>query len=298
MRNRLESKDEWKITFRNECHISHTGLWRVLLKQDKIDEALVAAEEGRAQALNDLIKSQYRLRSSQSRSREQEKYAFKMQSLTPSSSTVFLALSRKTINAWVLSQQRNVSFRKMELDDPSWSLIEAGYKKICVRDEVRCENRSLDAMRGDFSTTERSTGESSQLYSEENKTLSTLYNLVIKPVADLLQGNELIIVPEGPLWLIPYAALMDSESRYLSESFQIRLIPSLTSLKMITDCPNDYHSKEGALLVGDPWVEEVTDSNGERILEQLKFAQQEVEMIGDILKVKPLIGKEATKTEV
>ena len=125
-----------------------------------------------------------------------------------------------------------------------------------------------------------------------------MYNLVIKPAADLLQGNELIIVPDGPLWLVPYAALMDSESRYLGESFQIRLIPSLTSLKMITDCPNDYHSKDGALLVGDPWVEEVTDSNGERIFEQLKFAQQEVEMIGDILKVKPLTGKEATKTEV
>ena len=296
VRDRLESKDEWKIAFRNECHISHTGLWRALLKQGKIIEALVAAEKGRAQALTDLIRSLYRIPSSHTGSRKQEKYDFHVRSFT-SSSTVFLAVTGGTISAWVLSAQTPVSFRRKELDDPSRSFIEVGYKNIGRGADVRCENRSMDAVIED-STTKRSAEKCSQLYSEEHNTLTALYNLVIEPIADLLQGKEIIIVPDGPLWLAPYAAFMDSSSKYFCESFQIRLIPSLTSLKMITECPNDYHSRSGALLVGDPWVQEVTDSKGKQFLEQLDFAKQEVEMIGDILKVTPLTGKEATKAEV
>ncbi|XP_078361139.1 tetratricopeptide repeat protein 28-like [Oculina patagonica] len=91
---------------------------------------------------------------------------------------------------------------------------------------------------------------------------------------------------------------MDADSKYMCDSFRIRLIPSLTSLKLIADCPDEYHSRSGALLVGDPWVEEVTNSKGQKFLEQLEFARMEVEMIGNILNVVPLTGKMATKAEV
>ena len=97
--------------------------------------------------------------------------------------------------------------------------------------------------------------------------------------------------------MVPYAAFINSNSTYLCESFRIRVIPSLTSLKLITDCPADYHCKTVALLVGDPWVQEVVDYKGER-LQQLPFAREDVEMIGRILKTAPLTGKGATKDEV
>jgi len=133
---------------------------------------------------------------------------------------------------------------------------------------------------------------------QQESFLSILYKILIHPIADLVQGNELIIVPDGPLWLVPYHALVDADSKYLCDSFKIRLIPSLTSLKLIADCPNEYHSRRGALLVGDPWVEEVTNEKGKKLYEQLEFARQEVDMIGQILDVTPLTGKKATKTEV
>lgn len=120
----------------------------------------------------------------------------------------------------------------------------------------------------------------------------------MKPVADLVEGNQLLIVPDGPLWLVPYAALKDGNSKYLCESFRIRLAPSITSLKLIADCPEDYHKSSGALLVGNPWVGEVTDSHGKKPLEQLPCAQEEVEMIGQILKTTPITGRQATKREV
>ena len=96
--------------------------------------------------------------------------------------------------------------------------------------------------------------------------------------------------------LAPFPAFMDSDSRYLCESFRVRVIPSLTSLKLIADCPADFHIKTGALLVGDPWVQDVTFERTK--LQQLPFAQAEVQMIGRILHTAPLIGRQATKNEV
>ncbi|CAH3161851.1 unnamed protein product [Pocillopora meandrina] len=133
---------------------------------------------------------------------------------------------------------------------------------------------------------------------QQNECLSTLYNNVMKPVADLVQGDELFIIPDGPLWLAPYAAFKDGNSKYLCESFRIRLAPSLRSLRLIADCPDDYHKSSGALFVGDPWVAELTNTKIEKPLEQLPCAKEEVEMIGNILNITPITGRQATKHRI
>ena len=66
-----------------------------------------------------------------------------------------------------------------------------------------------------------------------------------------------MIVPDGPSFLIPYAALVDQHSRFLSEMLRIRMVPSLNILMLLAECPEKYHSTSGALLVGNPWVETV-----------------------------------------
>jgi len=160
---------------------------------------------------------------------------------------------------------------------------------------VKCEDRSLDRKSGGDLSKKRDQTISQLTHSDTNP-LRTLYDVIISPIKDLINGNELIFVPEGPLCLAPYAALMDSNSKYLSEYFRIRVIPSLNSLKLIRDCSPDYHKKSGALLVGDPCVEQVC-YRGKR-LEQLPFAKMEVQMIGKILNTFPVTGKEATKAQV
>ncbi|KAL9962163.1 hypothetical protein ACROYT_G031242, partial [Oculina patagonica] len=135
----------------------------------------------------------------------------------------------------------------------------------------------------------------------QKSSLHTLYDIMIEPIAELVQGSELIVVPDGPLWLVPYAALVDHNSKYLCESFKVRLVPSLTTLQLIAECPEELQIRSDALLVGDPWYEEVVEKRGKKrkpLLKQLPFARKKVEMIGEILQVTPLIGKEATKNEV
>ena len=123
-----------------------------------------------------------------------------------------------------------------------------------------------------------------------------LYDVIIALIADLLNGHEVIFAPEGSLGLVPYAALVDSRLKYLCESFRIRVMPFLTASKLISDCPEDFHNKTGALLVGDPCLKEVLFQG--RKLDPLTFARKEVEMIGQILGTAPLTGEKATKDEV
>ena len=319
IRRPLQSKDELKISLRDKASHAYTGYCRVLLKRGKVDEALFAAEEGRAQALADLMKSLFGIpvgRQSLSHAVGKDEMFQILRSTT--SSIVFQAVDDDGINIWLLSKERvhyrrqNKCLRKKTIAT-AWlqSLIENAFKQIGVRSAVKCEDRSLDALRenrykvDDEKSDEKkiplklqSNEQSVQPVIQQESSLNTLYRILIHPNADLVQGNELIFVPDGPLWLAPYPALVDEDSKYLCDSFRIRLIPSLTSLKLIADCPNEYHTRRGALLVGDPWVEEVTNGKGEKLFKQLQFAKKEVEMIGQILDVKPLTGEKATKSKV
>ena len=305
MRGLLQSEDKWKIGFRNEYNHAYTGLCRVLLKQEKIGDALVAAEEGRAQSLADLMTSRYGFHEGQTEEKRLHEEEFGMLNNT-ASSTIFLSLSENKINIWLLLKEKPVLHRQKTLCHYSSknaaaetleSLIQYAYENNDVRANVNCENRSLDVLRENRYTVERSSKKrSQQILEKDNPPLAALYSYVIAPMLDLIEGDELIIVPDGPLWLAPFAALLNPFSKYLCESFKVRIIPSLTSLKIIAHCPK-FHSSSGALIVGDPDVSEITNSHGDQP-EQLPFARQEAQMIGQILNTAPLTGKLATKCEV
>ncbi|XP_066023394.1 tetratricopeptide repeat protein 28-like [Pocillopora verrucosa] len=301
----LKSKDEWKVNFRNKHQIAYTGLWRVLVEQGNVDEALFVAEKGRAQALTDLMESSFRGGTSHQKGDDEDCAVLK----NVPSNTVFQAVDEANVNLWVVSEGKQVQLRQSKLkgfvsensgSSQSFESFMLGvYTQLGVRSNVRCENRSLDALREGRSKVDEKTKEANpQPHFQQDGCLSSLYDIVMKPVADLIQGDELLIIPDGPLWIAPYAALKDGNSKYLCESFTIRVAPSLASLRLIADCPNDYHKSSDALLVGDPWVSEVTNSEGEKVLEQLPCAKEEVEMIGEILNITPITGRKATKREV
>ncbi|CAH3165954.1 unnamed protein product, partial [Pocillopora meandrina] len=305
LRALLISKDEWKVNFRNQHQKAYTGLWRVLVEQGNVDEALFVAEKGRAQALTDLMESSFCGGTSHHKGEDEDCAVLK----NVPSNTVFQAVDKANVNLWVVSEGKQVYLRQCKLkgfgsENSGSSLFFESfmlgvYTQLGVRSNVRCENRSLDALREGRSKVDEKTKEAKpQPHIQQDGCLSTLYDIVMMPVADLIEGDELLIIPDGPLWIAPYAALKDGNSKYLCESFTIRVAPSLESLRLIADCPDDYHKSSGALLVGDPWVSEVTNSEGEKVLKQLPCAKEEVEMIGKILNITPIIGSQATKQEV
>ena len=286
----LHSEDSWKRSFRELYHKAYTALWSCLLKIGKNDEALGAAEQGRAQALIDMLMTQYGFTGLSPLSCDARDTISYISRVTRTQ-TVFLATEENRINIWVLGRGNEVVFRQGEivgqpaLDDPVGTLLKTAFEKIGAGVGVRCENRTINELTNDPPSTreeKNATGKSAHC---TNNALQALYDVIISPIADVLHGDELVIVPDGSLCLAPWAAL--------SEDIRIRTVPSLTSLKLITSSPKDFHSKSGALLVGDPYVKKVR-----KPLSPLPYAKKEVEMIGGILKTSPLTGNRATKAEV
>ncbi|XP_068696016.1 tetratricopeptide repeat protein 28-like [Montipora foliosa] len=285
-RRLLQAEDAWKISFRDKNRFAYTALWTALLRNGEVDEALHAAEQGRAQTLVDILRMQYGV---DEKFTMEETSALVMKDLP--SQTVFKALQGNTINFWLLREDIAIHFRQKKIKNGSAdSLIKRVFQQINAETVVQCENRSLDTQRSDFSSGRKAVEETVQSLSVSVHSLQPLYDVLVSPIEDLLQGDDLIFVPDGPFGLAPFSAL--------SDSVRIRAIPSLTTLKLIASAPDDFQSRNEALLVGDPCLKQVTYGTGEPIYGQLPCAKKEVDMIGELLQTTPLTGKNATKGEV
>ena len=298
----LQSEDVLKISFRNARQYAYTALLRTLVKLEKNDEALCVAEQGRAQALMDLMKIQYNTELVASTSIEPDVTISGLLS-DISTQTVFIALESTKIHLWVLCKEGNFHFRQKEVaGEDAVTFLECVRKDVFKENGIAaratCEDRTLDKLRKKLPPSEEFKKETAKTLPSINNSLRLFHDCIIGPIADFLQGDELIIVPDGPLCLAPYAAFLDDEFKYLSESVRIRILPSLTSLQLIAKAAKDYHRRSGALLVGDPCVKEVTNELGESIIPRLPYARKEVKMIGDMLGIPPLTGEDATKDEV
>ena len=295
IRDRLHLNDEWKISLRDQYQRAYAALWRLMLANGNVTEALLSAEQGRAQGLKDLMALNYSFDANDAESVQQKGTFNELSSFCPPN-TIFMAFGNKELIFWVYQKGKEVELRKKQIFSQNDINIyfQSLVANIGARDNVECEDRSLELARGKGLAVQRSPNDDRQtqhLHLQE-EALSTLYETIIEPIQDLFSGSELVFIPEGPLYLAPFAAFKSPDSKYLCESFSIRVAPSLTSLKMIAQCPVDYHHKSGVLLVGDPWVQDVTN------LEPLPCAREEVNMIDEMVGSTPLVGRQATKDEV
>ena len=116
IRASLKFKDEWKISYRDTLEFAYTSLWSLHLKQDKVVEALCFADEGRAQALRDLMDSKYVSGEECYQSHSPETSACFPLSCVPSN-TVFIAVDGKEIFFWVFQDGKDVQLRRKEITD-------------------------------------------------------------------------------------------------------------------------------------------------------------------------------------
>ncbi|XP_044170136.1 tetratricopeptide repeat protein 28-like [Acropora millepora] len=297
LRSFLKSEDDWKINFRELYDTSYCAIWRSLLKIGKIDEALFAADQGRAQTLSDNLLMQYELALPSSDAIFDSKERMSRFLTELSIPIIFLATKGLAVNIWFLSRGKEIAFRERRLEgsitgkDPIRVLLEATLEKIRHDDLAEtCEDRTLGR---ELDNEVPSSGEVCGLevgnlpLPPSNNAFKPFYDAVIGPIEDLLgpEDDELVIVSDGALCFIPWAAVI--------ESIRIRIVPSLKSYQLISSVPEGYHKKTGALLVGNPCTKELKKPLG-----PLPFAQKEVEMIAGILKNTPLVGRQATKAEV
>ena len=129
----LKSENELKVNFRNQYqmaytsffqpYIRYTGLWRVLVEQASIDEALFVIEKWRPQALTDLMESSFCGGTSQHKTGDEDlAVTAKSSSIWMKrfwkvlknvlSSTVFQAVDKGDVNLWVVSEGKQVLLRQ------------------------------------------------------------------------------------------------------------------------------------------------------------------------------------------
>jgi CHAT domain-containing protein len=100
----------------------------------------------------------------------------------------------------------------------------------------------------------RSEMEASASEGREMPSLAALYDALIRPVVDAVPAqSNLVVVPDGPLHAVPFAALVRREDRsYIIERHAIQIAPSLTVFLTATARGTAGKSGGSVLVLGNP----------------------------------------------
>jgi len=137
-----------------------------------------------------------------------------------------------------------------------------------------------------------------------NENLKKLHQLLIQPIADVLptQPDEKItFIPQGSLFLVPFAALLDASGKYLIEKHTISTAPSIQVLDLLYQRQQQIKGvAKDVLIVGNPTMPSIQPKPGEKPqqLNQLPGAEKEANEIARLFNTKALTGNVATETTI
>ena len=311
IRGSLRDNDQFKLSFSDLNIYSYRNVSVLLCKTGNPTETLYVSELSRARALADLMSARYSLKNNISANLRTWAGLEGIVAKECNRTCLYVSYHSDSIYLWILKEGRVADFQEIKENDLisqeglSQHLDEFfTFRSFGVLPEELCEDRSLHRYQPESITCEEDNHEVPRLGNETKASqgpkmnLPICYKLIIAPVAALLKGPEIIIVPDRALYQIPFAALTDESGQYLLQSFRIRIYPSLTTLKLIDESPADCHCQTGALVVGNPDVGEVHFKGRLTNISRLPSAENEARIVGEKLGVEPLLGQQATKEAV
>lgn len=311
----LFEKDIYKISLSDVQASAYRHYTQCLLQQDKDEEALLVTERARSTTLADMMVASYGQYDPKGGKRENPS-AEKMREVVSrlGGHVIYYGLSGKgkeNVILWSFQPDGRPKFVgeaiewKTLLDD---ALVEIG---VNVK-SVKCEDRFLslrESRRGDkdedieqelkILDEHLACGLPSKRITptDRSSALEKLYDRLFCCMSPGQTATDLIIVPDADLHRVPFAALRNESNESLAEKHRIRVLPSLSIMKAIFECPPGYHSQKGAVIVGDPDVGSVKLRGKEKpkLITRLEQANKEAQEIAEMVGVKPLVGQEATK---
>ena len=316
LRGLLQDSDLFKISFTDKNVLPYKQLSSLFCDVGNPREALYAAELGRARALTDLLATQYSAEPIISADPQSWTGIENVMKKEGNCACLYISYFHQRVFLWILKKGGAVSLRQTKVDkktlhtrlgkvaknlDDFFAIMVNSFRSFGNLPEELCEDRSLNDIESKLDSSQEENLETLRRGKDTNdseQSLTLFYEMLINPVSDLLKEPEIIIVPDRGLYRVPFPALLDKKGKYLTETFRIRVVPSLTTLKLIQDSPTDYRSQTGALLVGDPDVGEVIYRGRLKKFVPLPGARKEAEIIGRLLGVRPLLGQHATKQAV
>ena len=124
-----------------------------------------------------------------------------------------------------------------------------------------------------------------------------LYEQLIAPIEEFLPSNpeeHVIFIPQGELFLIPFAALKDKEGKYLIEKHAIGTAPAIQVLDLTSKLLYEQRNGTSALVVGNPTMPIIPLTDPPVKLTPLPAAEEEAKQIAQLLNTQPILGEDAT----
>lgn len=279
---------------------AYQALQQVLIKQEKIQEALEIAERGRARAFIELLLK--RLSNSRKISPQTDFPTIEqIQQIAQNYHTTIVEYSiikdclkdsegkyhyrESELLIWVINSRGEVNFQQVDLK-PLWSQFQLSLSDL------------VSQTRQDLGIDEGEDGEKSL-----SDLSSRLYQHLIQPIVPFLPSdpNALVIfIPQGSLFLLPFPALQDATGEFLIEKHTLLIAPSIQVLDVINQRqPKTQLDNRKALVVGNPLMPSLPREIGQASpLPQLPDSGAEALAIADLLKTEAIMGYTATKVRI
>ena len=269
------------------------SLQQVLVSQNRINEALEVSEEARARTFVELLAARSTGRPLGKDLKDlppaPKLDAMRQIAKTQNSTLVqYSIVDDNLLYIWVIKPTGEISFRSISMNgDQSLSML-----VTTSRTEIGVRGRGLPKTKRQVPSTIASPPQSNN-----SDPLSQLYQLLIAPIVTELPqdpNQSVIFLPQGDLFMVPFAALPDAQGKYLIERHTISTAPSIQTLEFTQVLAKRVISPSGSLVIGDPNMPEYQGTR----LSQLKGARQEAIDVGKLLNTLPLLGEQATKKNV
>lgn len=194
---------------------------------------------------------------------------------------------------WVIKPSGEITFKKSNLRP----LLEKN--KLNLADVINQSRSAIDVRGRGLIVASRVRNNSE---TNQSSQLKELHQILIKPIADLLPTNpteRVIFVPQGALFLVPFAALQDETGKYLIEKHTILITPSIQVLDLTRKQRQKVSGKE-VLIVGNPKMPTIPSEAGKpsEKLENLPGAEAEAKAIASLFNTQAIIGSQATKSTI
>lgn len=335
IRANLGIDDSLKVSIGDLHTREYKALAYTMLQVDQLQEALLVADRGRAMALKDLLYHDFEVKSEYSKITQSKdancasKYLDQLRNDNDMTTlcysfidgkmyTFVISSSKLSVVKWPLNDDGNylkllelIEIALAEIGQDVWNqegledrmIVMSGKEKtsgisLNDNDAIAPVNYSNSAGKPNVKAIGETLSRSSLSdSSDRGSTLQQLYQILVAPVEDLIQGNKLLIVPEFLLYRLPFSALVDSSGRFLCQRYSIQLCTSLETLSMISGCPK-RELIGGALVIGNPLIGRVSRGGKEINPFPLPGAQKEAEKVAHYLSTTALVGQMATKSRV
>jgi CHAT domain-containing protein len=274
---------------------TYQSLIKNLISQNNYEDALVLSERSQGRALTEVTNTSSENKPTNgatSPTIAQIKQTAKQQNATLVQYSILYDNSKESeLYIWVIKPTGEIKFSQVDLKT-LWQ------QNTSLTELIKSSREAVGARNKGISTTEIKKSENGQY----NK-LQTLHKLLIEPVADSLPKNKsdkVIFIPQGALFLLPFAALQDTKGQYLIEKHAISISPSIQLLNLLHSQRQKQVKTQDILIVGNPETASISIKPGEppQKLSPLPGAEQEAKAIANIFKTTALTGKQASKVAV